>query len=159
VKKKIVALILSLFLATAGQAVQWPLDIEIDTSASFAEFRGFRFHAGIDLRTQRRNGLPVRAMADGYVSRIKIQFRGFGYALYVDHPELQVRSVYAHLQDFAPPVGDVAREKLQKMQARHGIDEFFPGGPVSRHQRPDHRVFGGKRDRASASALRGAKTQ
>jgi hypothetical protein len=135
-KKVIVPLVLCFFLATAGFAVQWPLDIEIDASASFAEFRGFRFHAGIDLRTQRRNGLPVRAMADGYVSRIKIQFRGYGYALYLDHPELQVRSVYAHLQDFASPVADVAREKLEKMKARHGIDEFFPAGrfPVKKGQ-------------------------
>ena len=61
----------------------WPLSIEISQSSSFAEFRGMRFHAGIDLRTQQKNGLPVRAIADGFVSRASVQFRGYGYALYI----------------------------------------------------------------------------
>ncbi len=121
-------LLILLLLPTCAFSIQnplWPLDIEISQSSSFAEFRGFRFHAGIDLRTQRRNGLPVRAIEDGFVSRMKVQFRGYGYALYIDHPKLQKRVVYGHLQDFSGDMKVYADAKLQKIGQRFGIDDFF----------------------------------
>ena len=121
-------LLLFIFLAFPGlgeDQVLWPLDIGISQSSSFAEFRGFRFHAGIDLRTQRQTGFPVKAIADGFVSRIKVQFRGYGYALYIDHPELKKRVVYGHLQDFSGPVAEYTRKKLRKMGQRFGIDDSF----------------------------------
>ncbi len=48
--------LLSLFLfcfvsAFGAEPVLWPIDIEISQSSSFAEMRGMRHHAGIDLRT------------------------------------------------------------------------------------------------------------
>ncbi len=84
-----------------------------------------RLHAGIDLRTQRRNGLPVVAIADGFISRVGVQFRGYGYALYIDHPSLNARVVYGHLQDFQGPIKDYVDGKLAKMGSRHGINDFF----------------------------------
>jgi len=56
---------------------------------------------------------------------VKVQWRGFGYALYVDHPQLGVRSVYGHLNDFAGPVAEYVGQKLKKMKARYGIDDSF----------------------------------
>jgi len=117
--------ILIVCTASAADKVVWPLNIEISQSSSFAEFRGMRLHAGIDLRTQRRNGLPVVAIADGFVSRVGVQFRGYGYALYIDHPGLNARVVYGHLQDFQGPLKEYVDAKLAKMGSRHGINDFF----------------------------------
>jgi hypothetical protein len=118
-------LVLSFCTASAAEPVVWPLKIDISQSSSFAEFRGMRLHAGIDLRTQRKNGLPVLAIADGFVSRVGVQHRGYGYALYIDHPSISARVVYGHLQDFQGPLKDYVDAKLQKMGSRHGINDFF----------------------------------
>ncbi|GAB4267952.1 MAG: hypothetical protein Kow0029_02880 [Candidatus Rifleibacteriota bacterium] len=120
-----VFLLLTFLKPSFAKDLIWPLDIEISQSSSFAEFRGFRFHAGIDLRTKRQNGFPVRAIADGFISRIKVQYRGYGYALYIDHPELKTRVVYGHLQDFAGEPGLYVKKKLQRIGKRFGIDDFF----------------------------------
>jgi hypothetical protein len=111
--------------AKAKEKPLWPLKIGISQSSSFAEFRGFRFHAGIDLRTKRKTGFPVYAIEDGFISRIKVQYRGYGYALYIDHPKLKRRVVYAHLQDFTGEPGEYVKQKLVKIKQRHGIDNFF----------------------------------
>ena len=119
-----------------AQETIWPLDIKISQSSSFAEFRGTRFHAGIDLRTKRTTGFPVIAIADGFISRMKVQFRGYGYALYIDHPHLKKRVVYGHLEDFASPMADYASKKLARIGKRHGINDFFKANkfPVRKGQ-------------------------
>ncbi len=125
-KKILAQLFLLIFSVNAfAQTPTWPLDMEISQSSSFAEFRGFRFHAGIDLRTNRQVGYPVRAIEDGFVSRIKVQFRGYGYAIYIDHPKINKRVVYGHLQDFVGPLKEYTDKKLQKIGQRFGIDDFF----------------------------------
>lgn len=124
----LIALLLIIFIFPGilpAEEVLWPLDIEISQSSSFAEFRGMRFHAGIDLRTQQKNGFPVRAVADGFISRASVQFRGYGYALYLDHPQLKARVVYGHLQDFSGPLKGYIDAKLKQMGQRHGINDFF----------------------------------
>lgn len=74
-----------------------PLDIPLDVSGSFGELRSNHFHAGLDLKTKGVEGLPVIAVADGYVSRIKIATFGYGKAIYVNHPN-GYTTVYGHLQ-------------------------------------------------------------
>ncbi|WP_296637064.1 M23 family metallopeptidase [Polaribacter sp.] len=76
-----------------------PLDIPIYLSGSFGELRNNHFHAGIDIKTQGKEGLIVRAAADGYVSRIKVQQFGYGKAIYITHPN-GYTSVYGHLKYF-----------------------------------------------------------
>ncbi|EKD83848.1 MAG: hypothetical protein ACD_39C00410G0002, partial [uncultured bacterium] len=129
-------LVFSFCTALAAEPVLWPLKIEISQSSSFAEFRGMRLHAGIDLRTQRKVGLPVMAIADGFISRAGVQFRGYGYALYIDHPTLNARVVYGHLQDFQGPLKEYIDAKLNKMGSRHGINDFFSADrfPVKKGQ-------------------------
>ena len=80
-----------------------PLDIPIVLAGSFGELRSNHFHAGIDIKTQGREGLPVYAVADGYVSRIKVQQFGYGKAIYITHPN-GYTSVYGHLQKFADEI-------------------------------------------------------
>lgn len=104
---------------------RWPLDIEISQSSSFAEFRGMRFHAGLDLRTKQTNGFPVYAIEDGFISRASVQFTGYGYGLYIDHPKLNARVVYGHLKCFNGPIQEYISDKLKAKGVRHGINEFF----------------------------------
>lgn len=75
------------------------MDIPASMAGSFGEMRHHHFHSGIDLRTQGKTGQIVRAMADGYLSRIVIKPGGFGWALYLEHPSGHT-SVYAHLGEF-----------------------------------------------------------
>ncbi|UPQ78376.1 M23 family metallopeptidase [Flavobacterium azooxidireducens] len=73
-----------------------PLDIPLSLSGTFGELRSNHFHSGIDFRTQQKEGLNVIAVADGYVSRIKISTFGYGKAIYITHPN-GYTSVYGHL--------------------------------------------------------------
>ena len=65
-------------------------------AGTMGELRSSHFHAGIDVKTGGRTGLPVRATADGYIWRVKISPYGYGKALYMRHPN-GTTSVYAHL--------------------------------------------------------------
>nr|WP_294899725.1 M23 family metallopeptidase [uncultured Pedobacter sp.] len=78
-----------------------PLDIPLYLAGNFGEIRPNHFHSGLDIKTNQREGLPVYAVADGYVSRIRVQIGGFGNALYINHPN-GITSVYGHLQKFNP---------------------------------------------------------
>lgn len=70
-------------------------------SGNMGELRSNHFHAGIDIKTSGREGIPVYAAADGYVSRIRIGTGSYGNALYIQHPN-GTSTVYAHLQKFNP---------------------------------------------------------
>jgi murein DD-endopeptidase MepM/ murein hydrolase activator NlpD len=76
-----------------------PLDLKLILSGTFGEIRLNHFHSGIDIRTNGTTGANVYAVADGYVSRIRVSAFGYGYALYITHPNGYV-SVYGHLDSF-----------------------------------------------------------
>lgn len=106
-----------------AQYYQPPVDIPIQLSGTFAELRGTHFHAGIDIRTQSKEGLPLRAVADGYVSRIKIQQGGYGKALYINHTN-GTTSVYAHLQRYSDKIVPFVRKKQYANKSYHV--HFYP---------------------------------
>ncbi len=105
--KKTAALIwlsLSVFYVTCQEKYpthyfQKPLNIPLILSGTFGELRSNHFHAGLDFKTQQKEGFDVLASADGYVSRIKISHWGYGKAIYVTHPN-GYTTVYAHLKKF-----------------------------------------------------------
>jgi murein DD-endopeptidase MepM/ murein hydrolase activator NlpD len=100
-----------------------PLDITPPALAgSFGEIRGNHFHSGIDFRTNQREGYPVYAVADGYISRLRVQNSGFGQALYINHPN-GFTSVYGHLQRFAPKIANIVKN-LEYEKKSFEIDEF-----------------------------------
>jgi murein DD-endopeptidase MepM/ murein hydrolase activator NlpD len=100
-----------------------PLDIMPPALAgSFGELRGNHFHSGIDFRTNQREGYPVYAIADGYISRIRVQNSGFGQALYLTHPN-GYTSVYGHLSRFAPKVAQAVKD-LSYQKKTFELDEF-----------------------------------
>jgi len=101
-----------------------PLDVPLILSGSFAELRANHFHSGLDIKTQQQEGLNVFACADGFVSRIKIQERGYGKALYITHPN-GYTTVYAHLQKFSPKIESYIKQH-QYGQESYEI-EVFPG--------------------------------
>ncbi len=72
-------------------------------AGTVGEIRGSHFHTGIDVKTGGRTGLPIYAVADGFISRIKVSSSGYGYALYMQHPN-GTFSVYAHLEAFDPKI-------------------------------------------------------
>jgi hypothetical protein len=76
-----------------------PITGPLTLAGNFGEIRPNHFHAGFDIRTNNREGMPVYAVADGYVSRIKISAVGYGKALYITHPNGYV-SVYGHMRGF-----------------------------------------------------------
>jgi hypothetical protein len=83
-----------------------PLDIPLAIAGSFGELRPNHFHSGIDFRTQKKEGFPVYATADGFISRIKISTGGYGKSIYIDHPN-GYTTVYGHLQRAAPAIQSV----------------------------------------------------
>ncbi|TBN06795.1 M23 family metallopeptidase [Hyunsoonleella flava] len=100
-----------------------PLDIPLVLSGTFAELRSNHFHSGMDIKTQQRTGLKVKASADGYVSRIKIAHYGYGKALYITHKN-GYTTVYAHLKSFSPEIEDYIKKK-QYYKESYEI-ELFP---------------------------------
>lgn len=100
-----------------------PLDIPLILAGTFGELRSNHFHAGIDIKTQRRQGLPVYAVAEGTVTRIKVSHWGYGKALYVAHPN-GYTSVYAHLQKFSPEIEAYVKKEQYKKKSYE--IELFP---------------------------------
>jgi hypothetical protein len=78
-----------------------PLGIPMHLIANFGEVRNDHYHMGLDLRTQRRENLPVYAAAEGYISRVTIEEGGYGKCIYVTHPN-GYTTLYAHLNQFFP---------------------------------------------------------
>ncbi len=94
-----------------------PVDYSITLSGSFAELRKTHFHAGIDIKPKSKTGIDtIRASADGYVSRIKVQTGGYGQALYIDHPN-GYTTVYAHLDQYADSITTFIRDIQRKTQS------------------------------------------
>lgn len=76
-----------------------PMNNSMELSGNFGEIRPNHFHAGFDLKTNGKENIPVFAVAEGYISRIKTSTGGYGKALYITHPN-GFTSVYAHLNCF-----------------------------------------------------------
>ncbi|WP_297093595.1 M23 family metallopeptidase [uncultured Draconibacterium sp.] len=119
---------LFLFLALFGMAQQRyytdPVKIPLLLSGSFAELRSNHFHSGIDIKTQGTTGLPVYAVADGYISRIAVSPTGYGHALYINHPN-GTTSVYGHLNSFSTEIEKYVKDK-QYEQHSFRVDLQIP---------------------------------
>lgn len=94
--------ILSSFLH-AQEAPTPPLEIPLKLSGTFGEFRPTHFHAGLDIKTQGKEGFKVSSIKAGSVRRIKVATTGYGKCLYIQHAD-GTTSVYAHLKKFAPKI-------------------------------------------------------
>lgn len=93
-----------------------PLDIPLILAGTFGELRPNHFHAGLDIKTQQREGLNVLASAEGYVSRIKIAHWGYGKVIYITHPN-GYTTVYGHLQKFSDRIEGYIKKQQYKNES------------------------------------------
>ena len=105
-----------------------PLDIPMQLSGNFGELRPNHFHAGFDLKTMQKEGLEVHAVADGYVSRIKISTFGNGKTLYITHSN-GYTSVYGHLQRATDSIENFIKKAHYTEQAFE-IEMFLKPGEL-----------------------------
>ena len=99
-----------------------PLDIPLILSGTFGELRSNHFHSGIDIKTQKRQGLPIYAIQDGTVTRIKISLWGYGKAIYIAHPN-GFTSVYAHVKKFSPEI-EAYIKKVQYQKKSYEVEVY-----------------------------------
>lgn len=102
---------------------RYPLDIPVKLNANFGEMRPNHFHMGLDLFTERRENLPVYAAAEGYIAKIKIDPKGFGNAIYLNHPN-GFTTLYAHMNTFPPQVLGAIMEGQYANEQWNGDVEF-----------------------------------
>jgi hypothetical protein len=126
------AICLSSQAASTGYG--WPLQENYGVSATFGESRGDHFHAGIDLSTNGQTGLPVLAVADGKITRMKIQKRAYGRALYIEHADGMV-SLYAHLESYSTDLGleQLYQQRVVEAGNRYPGDIFLDP-PIAVHK-------------------------
>ena len=96
-------------------AFRSPVDIPIVLSGTFGEPRSTHFHAGIDIKTQGVVNKRIYAIADGWVSRVKVSPYGYGKVLYITHPN-GFTSVYAHLNAFSDSIQAWVRDQQYRLK-------------------------------------------
>ena len=130
IKKKIIyqQFIKIVFLIAArgfSQDVGWPTQMGKYFSSNFGENRDDHFHMGLDIKTGGAIGVEILAVEDGYISRIKSDFNGYGKALYqrtISGHEV----VYAHLESFTPVMEKVWRLQQAKRKSYIVDAQFSP---------------------------------
>ena len=99
-------LLASLGLMAWGQdsndIYQPPFDFPIVFSGNYGEIRANHFHGGLDFKTQGATGKPIKAQANGYISRIRVN-TGSGYVLNVTYDN-GYYLIYRHLSKFVEEI-------------------------------------------------------
>jgi len=128
-----------------------PVGIPIILAGNFGELRSNHFHTGIDIKTEGKEGYKLYAIADGYVSRIKVSPTGYGKAVYINHPELGITSVYAHCQNFS---GEIYTYTLiEQKKAEFYEVELFPSENQLRVKKGDVVAISGNTGGSTAPHL------
>ncbi|MEO8149200.1 MAG: M23 family metallopeptidase [Bacteroidia bacterium] len=125
----------STFLISSAQNYfHSPLDIPLKLAGNFGEIRSNHFHSGLDIKTDSVEGKNVYAVADGYVSRIKVSAFGYGNAMYITHPNGYV-SLYGHLQRYCDTIANyVLQNQIEKQSFEI---ELFPDSNLFRFKQGD----------------------
>jgi len=106
-----------------AQSYTWPTDAGKSLKSNYGEFRHRHFHMGIDIKTGEKEGASVFAVEGGYVSRMVANFKGYGQALYIIHPDGNT-SVYAHLSQFNPKLEQYLKY-YQNMNESYLLNHYF----------------------------------
>lgn len=131
--------------------LRWPIDTPHVITGNYGELRPNHFHAGIDFSTDGKIGLPVYAVADGYVSRIKISAGGYGKALYLEHTSGNTLSLYAHLNIYAGAIAEYIK-KEQLIRQTYEV-ELYPENDVLKIQKGDLLGYSGNTGSSSGPHL------
>jgi hypothetical protein len=87
-----------------------PFDFPLYLSGNFGEIRANHFHGGLDVKTQGVSGKKLLALADGYISRIRVTY-GSGYTLDVCYDN-GYSTINRHLSGFVSPIAG----RIEKLQ-------------------------------------------
>ncbi len=135
-------LLVSILLSeVAHSEYLWPLPYGKELSSSFGDWRTRHYHAGLDVRTGGKIGLPVLAPADGYVMRISMAYYGYGKALYFQMVDGKV-AVFGHLDHFRPEVEKYVQERQIKSESYN--QNIFLDATQFRYHRGDTICYSGQ---------------
>ena len=96
-----------------------PFDFPMVFSGNYGEIRANHFHGGLDIKTQGTTGKPIRAQANGYISRIRVN-TGSGYVLNVTYDN-GYYLIYRHLSKFTPAIDERVKQ-IQYEQEQWEVD-------------------------------------
>jgi len=118
--------------ARSEERYDWPLHLAPALTSTFAEYRSGRFHAGLDIKTWGKEGIPCVAVDEGYVWRVRTSPWGYGKAVYIRLKDGWT-AVYAHLSAFSPSIERIVAEEQDRRQA-YSVNLYLQAGrlPVER---------------------------
>ncbi|HOT96655.1 MAG TPA: hypothetical protein PLN61_02950 [bacterium] len=124
------ALLAAYLTAAASESppFTWPTDASRLLTSTFGEYRGHRFHAGMDIKTFGQVGYKALAVRPGFVSRVQVSPWGYGRVVFLllDTGET---AVYGHLQKFNPEIARrVAAE--QERTGHYAVELRFAPGEI-----------------------------
>jgi hypothetical protein len=107
---------------------QLPVDSSYIT-ATFLEFRATgkvpHFHSGIDFSTFLKEGIPIKAVDNGFVRRLEIDLDNiYGNTVVLEHTD-GYRTLYAHLSQFAEKYEKLANMLREEFGSRRIVVEFL----------------------------------
>ncbi len=110
----------------ADPPLAWPTTTSPSLTSTFGEYRRGYFHSGIDLSTGGRVGVPLHAIGDGEIVRVRASGVGYGRAIYLrvdDGP----MAVFAHLDRFMPELDAYVRAAQHRL-GRYEVDLYPDDG-------------------------------
>ena len=150
-KANLFTLFFIVFISAKSQSkYDFPVELPVYLSGSFAELRPNHFHSGIDIKTRGKTGYKIYSLEDGYIQRIQITLGGNGKALYIKHDNGQ-SSVYAHLKKFSPRIQKIVKE-IQYSEKKFEI-RLFPKKNQYRIKKKELIGFSGNTGRSTGPHL------
>ena len=150
-KANLFTLFFIVFISAKSQSkYDFPVELPVYLSGSFAELRPNHFHSGIDIKTRGKTGYKIYSLEDGYIQRIQITLGGNGKALYIKHDNGQ-SSVYAHLEKFSPRIEKIVKE-IQYSEKKFEI-RLFPKKNQYRIKKKELIGFSGNTGRSTGPHL------
>ena len=122
-KLKLISIALAITAPAFSQDILWPTTLGKYFSSNFGENRDDHFHMGVDIKTNGKIGMEVLAVEDGYISRIRSNYEGYGKALY-QRTNSGHEVVYGHLESFTPTMEKVWRLQQAKRRS-YVVDTQF----------------------------------
>ena len=124
-KKNFILILLLYSTSIFSQNKLWPTKLGKSYSSNFGEFRSDHFHMGLDIKTNGKIGMEVLAIEDGYISRIRSDYNGYGKAVY-QRTNSGYEVVYGHLESFIPVMEKVWRIQQSKRKSYRVDTQFTP---------------------------------